>query len=171
VSLREQLRANAQAERFYSAAMPSDKPPAPVPVLEHREPPAAARRAPRTPSGEPPEREIRKDIVRTIRTRPDCAFVGEFNRGTAVEHVTSYAGGAYRTPVTRYIRFNSVPGFPDIHGLLRNGKAFYLEVKRAHHGRLEPDQRDFLFLARQAGAIAGVVTSVEEAHALIDAFL
>ena len=118
-------------------------------------------RKPSTPSGRPLEKEIQKTIIEAIELRRDVVFVGRFNRGQAVER------SAYGEE--RYIWFNTVKGFPDIHGLLIGGKAFYLEVKRPPPDYEAPtkDQREFLESAYKAGAYAGVVTSVEEAMAIL----
>lgn len=109
----------------------------------------------------PLEKEIQKAIIEAIELRRDVVFVGRFNRGQAV--ATDEHGH------TRYTPFNSVKGFPDLHGLLVGGKAFYLEVKRPHPFYVKPreDQQGFLDAARNAGAYAGVVTSVEEAMAVL----
>lgn len=109
----------------------------------------------------PLEKEIQTAILEAIELRNDVIFVGRFNRGQAV---ASNGDGS-----VRYTPFNSVPGFPDIHGLLLGGKAFYLEVKRPPPNYKEPttDQQDFLDAARNGGAYAGVVTSVDEAMAIL----
>lgn len=174
--LRQVMRENALACNFYAAAAPAGKLlPAlpsvgPRPEESEGRTPSRGRRdgAPPAPTTEPTEREIRKAIVAALKARPDVAFVGEFNRGAAVESGSRYEGGAYRAPTQRHIAFNTVAGFPDIHGLLNGGRPFYIEVKRRKGGRLTDEQRAFLFLARQAGAIAGVATSVAEALGLLD---
>lgn len=108
----------------------------------------------------PLEKEIQKDIIEAIEQRIDLVFVGRFNRGAAYE-TNAHGEG-------RYIWFNTVKGFPDIHGLLLSG-AFYIEVKRPPPNYEKPsdDQQKFLDAARLAGAYAGVATSVEEALALL----
>lgn len=109
----------------------------------------------------PTEKEIQTSILEAIRLRRDLVFVGRFNRGQAVS--TDEHGS------TRYTPFNTVPGFPDIHGLLVGGKAFYIEIKRPppNYRRPTPEQQNFLDEARNAGAYAGVATSVEEALGLL----
>lgn len=108
----------------------------------------------------PLEKDIQTAILEAIELRKDVVFVGRFNRGQAV----NTDGG-----VTRYTPFNTVKGFPDIHGLLLGGRAFYIEVKRPPPCFRKPDkdQQDFLDAARVAGAYAGVACSVEEAMALL----
>jgi hypothetical protein len=109
----------------------------------------------------PLEKEIQSAILKAISFRRDVVFVGRFNRGQAV------ATDGYGK--TRYTPFNSVKGFPDIHGLLLGGKAFYIEVKRPPPNYEKPseDQQRFLDEAKNAGAYAGVAVSVEEAMALL----
>jgi hypothetical protein len=109
----------------------------------------------------PLEKEIQAAILQALRLRRDVVFVGRFNSGQARE---TNANGEHR-----YIWFNTVPGFPDIHGLLVGGKAFYIEVKRPHPNYEKPSvtQQTFLDQARVGGAYTGVATSVEEALALL----
>ena len=128
----------------------------PVPPLRHR--------VKRPSDGQPVaplEKEIQTAILEAIEFRRDLVFVGRFNRGQAV---ATNAHGE-----TRYTPFNTVKGFPDIHGLLVGGKAFYIEVKRPppHYRKPDDDQQKFLDDARVAGAYAGVATSVEEAMAIL----
>lgn len=164
--LRQQLRENAAAMRFYEAAVPEDKEllrlGMPPESLTAGPPERAPPRKQRSASTEPLERDVVKAVIAYIQSRPDCVFVGRFNRGTSVE-TDSYGR-------QRFQAFNTVKGFPDVHGLLRDPcRAIYLECKRpSTRGRLTPEQRDFLFLARQANAIAGVVTCIEDAVKLID---
>lgn len=109
----------------------------------------------------PLEKEIQTAILDALALRRDVVFVGRFNRGQAV--ATDAQGE------TRYTPFNSVPGFPDIHGLLVGGRAFYIEVKRPHPNYKKPDdaQQRFLDEAKAGGAAAGVAVSIEEAEAIL----
>lgn len=109
----------------------------------------------------PLEKEIQTTILDALALRRDVVFVGRFNRGQAV--ATDARGE------TRYTPFNSVPGFPDIHGLLVGGRAFYIEVKRPPPNYKKPDdaQQRFLDEAKAGGAAAGVAVSVEEAEAIL----
>lgn len=109
----------------------------------------------------PLEKEIQTAIIEAIELRRDVVFVGRFNRGQAV------ATDGYGN--TRYTPFNSVPGFPDIHGLLVGGRAFYIEVKRPppHYRKPDEVQQRFLDEAIVGGACAGVACSVDEALALL----
>lgn len=154
-------RTNAY-KRFISGALPEDKRESYLEKALVQEP---KRREIRRPvDGErvvPLEKEIQTAILEAIELRKDVVFVGRFNRGQAV--ATDSHGN------TRYTPFNSVPGFPDIHGLLVGGRAFYIEVKRPPPCYKKPDeaQQKFLDEARVGGACAGVATSVEEAIALL----
>ena len=108
----------------------------------------------------PTEKQIQSAILEAIGLRRDLVFVGRFNRG---QMVSEYNGR------TSYTEFNTVPGFPDIHGLLLGGKAFYIEVKRPppNYRRPTTEQQAFIDAARNAGAYAGVATSIEEANAIL----
>lgn len=109
----------------------------------------------------PLEADIQKAIIEALQLRRDVVFVGRFNRGQAV------ATNAYGD--TRYTAFNTVPGFPDIHGMLLGGRAIYIEVKRPHPNYRKPsdEQQAFLDAVKVGGAAAGVATSVEEALAIL----
>lgn len=162
LSRRDRILASNAAISFYVGASPRQdaqdnlqKLLQPVPPLRHK--------VKRPVDGKPVvplEKEIQKTIIAALELRRDVVFAGRFNRGQAV---ATYNGE------TRYTPFNSVKGFPDIHGLLVGGRAFYIEVKRPAPLYEEPteDQQDFLDAARVAGAVAGVATSVEEAMALL----
>ena len=65
------------------------------------------------------------------------------------------------------IRYGQV-GAPDLIGVLRDGHAFCVEVKR-QGDRLRPEQQAWWRWAREWGVRGGVATSVEEALALLDA--
>lgn len=60
------------------------------------------------------------------------------------------------------------PGWPDLIGVLRDGRAFCIECKRPGQ-RLRPEQEAFWRSARAWGVRGGVATSVSEALALLDA--
>ncbi len=154
ISRREMAEKINAANRFYAAA--ADKIVAPLPPKRER-----VRRPVDGQPAAPLEKEIQTAILEAIALRRDVVFVGRFNRGQAV--ATNNAGDV------RYTPFNNVPGFPDIHGLLVGGRAFYIEVKRPppNYKRPEPDQQRFLDEARVGGACAGVACSVEEAMALL----
>lgn len=109
----------------------------------------------------PLEKDIQRAILDALALRRDVVFVGRFNRGQAVER----DGNGH----TRYTPFNSVKGFPDIHGLLVGGRAIYIETKRPPPYYRPPteDQQRFLDEAKAGGAAAGVACSVEEAEAIL----
>ena len=120
------------------------------PRLDLHVPEARPRAAPRKRSadGKPLERDILKAILQYLRLHPRVAFAGRFNRGAMV------AG-------FRYVSFNSVAGFPDIHGLMADGRALYVEVKRPK-GRVLAEQREFLAMAHDAGALVILARSVDD---------
>lgn len=162
-SRREQVEGINRAHDFYAGAMDNEK------ADQYRndfitELAPKRERVVRPYDGKPAaptEKEIQTAILEAIELRKDVVFVGRFNRGQAV--ATNERGDV------RYTPFNTVPGFPDIHGLLVGGKAFYIEVKRPPPNYRRPDesQQRFLDEARVGGAYAGVACSVEEALALL----
>src|SRR5687768_10109188 len=108
---RERALKNNAAHRFYASC--SERPDAQanlekvlveVPPLRHR-----VKRPVDQQPVVPLEKDIQKAILQAIELRQDIIFVGRFNRGQAV------ATNGYGE--TRYTQFNTVKGFPDIHGL------------------------------------------------------
>jgi hypothetical protein len=157
LSRRDTILRNNAIDRFYAAGA-GVEPQFQVPVPAKR---ARIRRPSDDQPVAPLEKDIQKAIIEAIELRRDVVFVGRFNRGQAV--ATDTHGE------TRYTPFNSVPGFPDIHGLLVGGRAFYIEVKRPppHYRKPDDAQQRFLDEARVGGACAGVACSVDEAMALL----
>jgi hypothetical protein len=52
-------------------------------------------------------------------------------------------------------------GCPDIHGMLRGGRALYIEVKRPS-GKATPEQAEFLARAVEHGGCAFVARSIDD---------
>lgn len=121
-------------------------------------PPEPKPRAPRQLSMEPSEAQIQKAVLAYLRHHPRVAIVYRVNSGTFT--------GANRDGSTRYIRANTARGMPDICGALKDGRALYVEVK-SRKGKVQPHQQEFLARASAAGALAGVVRSVEDAQRLM----
>ena len=150
-TLREQMLRNQQTEALYAAL--SGKPARELPI-----PPEPKRRAPRKPSTEPSEAEILKAILQLLRRHPKVALCWRQNSGTFAER--------NRDGTTRYIRANTQRGMSDIMGALMDGRTLAIEVK-SRTGRMRPGQEEFLATIRQAGGVAGVCRSVEDAVALL----
>lgn len=68
--------------------------------------------------------------------------------------------GAAHTP-EGFVRFG-LPGQPDISGILRGGRALFVEVK-SEHGRLRKDQENFIARATELGALCVVARTLEDA--------
>lgn len=150
-SLRQTLEENQKALDFWAKS--HDKPSITLTPLLGQ----VKERAPRKPTAEPLEKEIQADIMKMLRSHPSVIFVGRFNRGTMQ---SSYG------EKQSFTQFNTVPGFPDIHGLIRGGKAFYIEVKRPG-GVVSNDQREFIEKTQRGGALSGVAYSVDDALKII----
>ena len=150
-TLREQMLRNQQTEALYAAL--SGKPARELPI-----PPEPKKRAPRKPSTEPSEAEILKAILQLLRRHPKVALCWRQNSGTFAER--------NRDGTTRYIRANTQRGMSDIMGALMDGRTLAIEVK-SRTGRMRPGQEEFLATIRQAGGVAGVCRSVEDAVALL----
>lgn len=119
---------------------------------------------------ERPESEIVREIIRALNLLPGV-FVWRQNTGA----VTVRNGEK-----TRHVRFG-FKGMSDVLGWKRRDYAervgfmytnvslaqtIALEVKRPG-GKADPHQQAFLDLVKRDGGVAGVVTSVEEAMALL----
>jgi hypothetical protein len=150
-TLREQMLRNQQTEALYAAL--SGKPARELPI-----PPEPKKRAPAKPSGEPSEADILRAIMALLKHHPRVAQCWRQNSGTFAER--------NRDGSTRYIRANTARGMSDIMGVLRDGRTLAIEVK-SRIGRMRPGQEEFLQTIRQAGGVAGVCRSVDDAVRLL----
>lgn len=98
------------------------------------------------------EAEILKAIMALLHRHPKVAKAWRINSGTALM-------GDPKNP--RYVRMNSARGMSDIGGILKNGKAIFVEVKSAR-GVLRPHQLAFLQSIVHAGGIGMVARSVDD---------
>ena len=150
-TLRETIQANQRSMDLYAAM--SGKP-----RVEFDIPPEPKKRAPAKPSGEPSEADILRAIMSLLRHHPRVAQCWRQNSGTFAER--------NRDGSMRYVRANTQRGMSDIMGVLRDGRTLAIEVK-SRTGRMRPGQEEFLATIRQAGGVAGVCRSVEDAVALL----
>ncbi len=150
-TLREIMLANQASMDVYAAM--SGKP-----RVEFDLPPEPKRRAPAKPSGEPSEADILRAIMQLLKRHPRVAQCWRQNSGTFQER--------NRDGSTRYIRANTAKGMSDIMGVLRDGRTLAIEVK-SRTGRMRPGQEEFLATIRNAGGVAGVCRSVEDAQRLL----
>jgi hypothetical protein len=123
-------------------------------------PPEPKKRTPRKPSTEPTESQILKAIMSLLKRHPKVAQVWRQNSGTFQER--------NRDGSVRYIRANTQRGMSDIMGILKDGRTLAIEVK-SRTGRMRPGQEEFLQTIRQAGGVAGVCRSVDDAQKLLEA--
>lgn len=87
------------------------------------------------------------------------ANVGEAWTGDRIENNPDGSITIYRP---RRLKTGLPPGFSDLFGANRLGRAVFLEVK-APTGRLTPEQENFLRQMYQLGAYVGVARSPEDA--------
>lgn len=155
-TLREQMLRNQATENLYAAL--SGKPARELPI-----PPEPKKRPKREPSAaeqrQPSEAEILRAILAMLRRHPKVALCWRQNSGTFQER--------NRDGTTRYIRANTQRGMSDIMGALMDGRTLAIEVK-SRTGRMRPGQEEFLQTIRQAGGVAGVCRSVEDAQKLLE---
>jgi hypothetical protein len=121
-------------------------------------PPEPVKRGPRKPSGQPTEAQVLKAVMALLKRHPKVSQCWRQNSGTFQER--------NRDGSVRYIRANTQRGMSDIMGVLKDGRTLAIEVKSAT-GRMRPGQEEFLATIRQAGGVAGVCRSVEDAVALL----
>lgn len=150
-TLRETIMANQRSMDLYAAM--SGKP-----RVEFDLPPEPKKRAPAKPSGEPSESDILRAIIQLLHRHPRVAQCWRINSGTFQER--------NRDGSTRYIRANTARGMSDIMGILKDGRTLAIEVK-SRTGRMRPGQEEFLQTIRQAGGVAGVCRSVDDAVKLL----
>jgi hypothetical protein len=150
-TLRETIMANQKSMDVYAAM--SGKP-----RVEFDIPPEPKKRAPAKPSGEPSEAQILRAIMALLRHHPKVASYWRQNSGTFAER--------NRDGSVRYIRANTAKGMSDIMGVLKDGRTLAIEVK-SRTGRMRPGQEEFLQTIRQAGGVAGVCRSVDDARRLL----
>jgi hypothetical protein len=150
-TLREKMLRNQTTMDLYAAI--NNKPRVLLDI-----PPEPAKRGPRKPSGQPTEAQILKAVMALLKRHPKVAQCWRQNSGTFQER--------NRDGSVRYIRANTAKGMSDIMGVLKDGRTLAIEVKSAT-GRMRPGQEEFLATIRQAGGVAGVCRSVEDAQALL----
>ena len=154
-TLREQMLRNQKTEALYAAL--SGKPARELPI-----PAEPKKRAPAQPSPaerrQPSEAEILKEILYLLRRHPKVAMSWRQNSGTFQER--------NRDGSVRYIRANTQRGMSDVMGTLKDGRTLAIEVK-SRTGRMRPGQEEFLQQIRDAGGVAGVCRSVEDAVRLL----
>jgi hypothetical protein len=125
-------------------------------------PPEPKKRVKREPQPaeqrEPSEAEILRAIVQLLKRHPRVAMSWRQNSGTFQER--------NRDGSVRYIRANTARGMSDIMGTLKDGRTLAIEVK-SRTGRMRPGQEEFLQQIRDAGGVAGVCRSVEDAQKLL----
>ncbi len=88
-----------------------------------------------------------------LRVHPRVAWFERMNSGAG-----RLAYGDGRT--SQFMRFGFA-GCPDIIGMLKGGRALYIEVKRPS-GTVRPEQAAFIDLAARHGAAALVARSVDD---------
>lgn len=93
--------------------------------------------------------------------------MNEIRIGVADIAVTFRANVGMFQAGDRYVSTGLPKGFPDLFGFRKSDAKFIaIEIKTAA-GRLRKEQADMLKSLREAGALAGVARSVEEARRLI----
>jgi hypothetical protein len=100
---------------------------------------------------------VQSAILRAFRIHPVVAKFWRQNTGAF-----TVGEGKDR----RFVRFGP-KGSPDIQGFLRDGQAFFIEVKHPS-GRVSPEQQAFLDDATKAGCLAFIARSVSDVWNVLD---
>ena len=108
----------------------------------------------RMPGG-PLESEVQRAVMAMLAHHPLVAFAHRIN-SRVVDVVDKRKPGNTRPMRT------APKGHPDIAGMLVDGRALYVEVKRASGGALTPEQSDFLSRVEKHGGVAIVARCVDD---------
>jgi len=106
------------------------------------------------------EADVQRAVMQLLAAHPRVAFAHRINT-RVVDVVDKRKPGNTRPMVT------APKGHPDIAGMLTDGRALYIECKRASGGKLTPDQAAFLANVHRYGGVAIVATSVDDVLAAI----
>ena len=110
----------------------------------------------------PSEHDVQVSILALLRHHPKVAKAIRYN------------SGRFRLPGApgerdRWFSANDCPGHSDIAGVLKGGRAFYLEVKKPGKSSKPGDAQDtFLTEMAFAGALAAEVSSVDQVVKLLE---
>ncbi|MDE2022406.1 MAG: VRR-NUC domain-containing protein, partial [Patescibacteria group bacterium] len=104
--------------------------------------------------GNPLERDVLAAVLAALRLHPKVALAYRMNTGGMQD-----AHG-------NHVRFG-FPGSPDIHGMLKNGRALYVECKR-RDTKPTPDQQAFLDRVNRHGGLAFVARSIDDVLLALD---
>jgi hypothetical protein len=154
-TLREVMTDHQRTEDTLAALWGKPRRELPIPA----EPKKRAKREPApAEQQQPSEAEILRAILQLLKRHPKVAISWRQNSGTFQER--------NRDGSVRYIRANTQRGMSDIMGALKDGRTLAIEVK-SRTGRMRPGQEEFLQQIRDAGGVAGVCRSVEDAQKLL----
>jgi len=104
---------------------------------------------------EPTEAQVQASVLRYLQRHPQVVWVARMN--SAAGRLTRGTGGR---ETSQFMRFG-FKGCPDIHGMLKGGRALYVEVKRPS-GKLTPEQAAFLQRAATHGGCAFVARGIDD---------
>ena len=100
-----------------------------------------------------PESSVLANVLKALLLHPKVREAWRVNTGA---HVVPESDSGPR----RYIKFG-FRGCPDIHGWMRDGRALYVECKRAGENPTE-DQAAFLTKAKADGCVAFVARGIDD---------
>lgn len=107
---------------------------------------------------EVPESVVLDAALKVAGLHPGVAWACRMNSGA-----TRYKDANGKE---RFVRFHTMPGMSDIVGQMKDGRFLAMECKRRGEYPTEAQQR-FLELVRDAGGVAGVVRSAQDAADLL----
>jgi len=100
-----------------------------------------------------PESSVQKSILDYLKLHRDVAFIYRSNSGAGL--FTNTVGGT-----SRFVRFG-FKGLSDITGMMKGGRALYIEVKSTT-GKRNDEQDLFIKQVNDAGGIAFVARSIDD---------
>lgn len=99
------------------------------------------------------ESEIQKNIMTYLKAHPQIGLVIRINSGVMEQD-------------GRYVAFNSQKGMSDILGVMKTGRAFFIEVK-SQTGKPTQAQDDFIAKALLSMAYAGIARSIDDVDKIL----
>ena len=155
-TLRDTIARNQQSMDLYAAL--SDRP-----RVVLTAPPPLRPRAKRAPSTDATEADVMRPVFDLLRVHRRVAWFMRLNSGAVQD------GDRYTVFYRLYLRGHSgiTRGASDYLGQLTDGRIFLMECKRPGVRKGTLEQEMLLQACRDAGGVAGIVQSVEDAIGLL----
>lgn len=110
---------------------------------------------------EPKESDVQRAVLHALALHPAVAHAHRMNTGVFRPQRRDGSTGFVRA---------GFKGCPDVVGMLKGGRALYVEVKRPS-GKTTDDQEQFLAQATRDGAVAFVARSADDVYRVLDPYM